>query len=80
MSGMVMMMVVMAVAMIVCMIVADMRHALTHGQSISELDRAFHEALLTAVRNPTFAYFRRLVQEAIQTAAPGLSLASARPA
>lgn len=61
-------------------IVADMRRRLAAGQPIGEQDQVFHEALLQAVHNPTFSYFKRLVQAAIGVSALGFTLTHARPA
>lgn len=61
-------------------IVTEMRRGLAAGQSIAEQDEAFHDALLKAVHNPTFSYFKRLVQDAIGVSALGRTLANARPA
>jgi len=61
-------------------LVAEMRQRLEAGQTIASQDRAFHEALLAAVHNPTFTYFKHLVQDAIQTATEGQTLTYARPA
>jgi len=61
-------------------IVAEMRQRLAAGQPLGEQDQAFHELLLNAVHNPTFSYFKRLVQDAIGVSALGLTLAHARPA
>ncbi|MFN8488491.1 MAG: GntR family transcriptional regulator [Caldilineaceae bacterium] len=61
-------------------LVAEMRQRLEAGQSIAVQDRTFHEVLLAAVHNPTFTYFKHLVQDAIQTATEGQPLTYVRPA
>ena len=61
-------------------IVTEMRACLEAGQPLGAHDQAFHEALLNAIHNPSFSYFKHLVQDAIGMSALGLTLANARPA
>lgn len=60
-------------------IVAQMQQQLAAAQPLGEADQRFHEALLAAMRNPTFRYFKELVQEAIHAAAQGSMLAYVTP-
>ncbi|MBX3016043.1 MAG: GntR family transcriptional regulator [Caldilineaceae bacterium] len=61
-------------------LVAEMRRRMAAGLPIGDQDQAFHDALLQAVHNPTFSYFKRLIQEAIGVSALGFTLTNARPA
>jgi len=52
-----------------------MRQRLAASEPLGDADQRFHETLLTAVRNPTFRYFKELLQEAVQASAQGSMLA-----
>ena len=63
-------------------IVAEMRQRVQAGQPIDAQDARLHEILFEATHNPGFAYFKRLIQEAIydstKKAAPTLQVARPR--
>ncbi|MCL4859417.1 MAG: GntR family transcriptional regulator [Caldilineaceae bacterium] len=61
-------------------LVADMRRRLEANQPIITQDREFHDLLTQAVDNPSFAYFKRLVQDAIQASTHSMAHAYTRPA
>lgn len=60
-------------------IVAEMRARLEAHLPIVEEDQAFHTILAEATYNPTFVYFRRLIQDAILTSTQSLATHYVRP-